>query len=153
MHTTLFHGVQEQGRSGELVGYRQIKCHRERIAEEQLPAVVLSEALRAIDLLVSMSALARGEKVYEAGFTSMKEALDERKVCVEQYFAGEFASQRLQLGGHYVQIGNKRVHLTTGRVMCRGKPVILPSSSSPAGAFGGLLLGEIIATLSRLLSQ
>lgn len=61
MNATLFHGVQGQGRSGELVGYRQIKGRRERIAEEPLPAVVVSEALRAVDLLVSMSALARGE--------------------------------------------------------------------------------------------
>ncbi|WP_411751252.1 DUF4132 domain-containing protein [Serratia sp. (in: enterobacteria)] len=152
LHTTLFHGVQGQGRSGELVGYRQIKGRRERIAEEQIPAVVLSEALRAVDLLVSMSALARGENDDETGFTSMKEALDERKACVEQYFADELASQRLQLCGHYAQVGDKQVHLTTGRVTCHGKPVILPCSRVEE-ACGDLLSGEIVALLNRLLSR
>jgi hypothetical protein len=153
LHTTLFHGVQGQGRSGELVGYHQLKGRRERIADEQLPGVVLSEALRAVDLLVSMSALARGGNGYETGFASMKEALDERTECVRQDFADELASQRLQLNGHYAQVGDKQVHLTTGRVTCRGKPVNLLGSSVAEEVSGDLLSGEIIALLNRLLSS
>lgn len=152
MHTTLFHGVQGQGNSGELVGYRQNHGRRERVADEQIPAVVLSEALRAVDLLVSMSALARGANCYERGFTSMNEALNERKACVEQHFADELTSQHLQLSGHYAQVGDNQVHLATGRVTCRGKPVILPCSLA-GEASGDLLSDEIIVLLKRLLSR
>lgn len=152
MYTTLFHGVQGQGSSGELIGYRQLNGRRERIIDEQIPAVVLSEALRAVDLLVSMSALARDENSYETSFTSMQDALNERKACVEQQFANELASQRLQLTGHYAQVGHNRVHLTTGRVTCLGKPVILPCPLLEE-ASGDLLSGQIIALLSRLLSH
>lgn len=148
LHTTLFHGVQGQGESGELVGYRQINGRRERIFDEQIPAVVLSEALRAVDLLVSRSALARGE----IGFTSMKEALDDRKAGVEQQFADDIASQRLILEGHYAQVGDNRVHLTTGRVTCRGKPVTLACPRLEE-APGDSLTREIIALVARLLSR
>ncbi|MGL5386203.1 MAG: DUF4132 domain-containing protein [Enterobacterales bacterium] len=148
MQTTLYHGVQGQGESGELVSYRQSNGRRERIFDEQIPAVVLSEALRAVDLLVSKSALARGE----TGFVSMKEALDYRRTCVEQHFADEIASQRLILDGHYAQVGDNRAHLATGRVTCLGKPVDLPCPRLEE-ASGDLLSGEIIATLNRLLSR
>lgn len=151
MQTTLYPGVQGQGRSGELIVYSQINGRPGRIADEQIPAVVLSEALRAVDLLVSMSALSRGDKAYETGFGSMKEALDDRKACIALHFAADLASQRLQLAGHYAQVGDHRVHLTTGRVTYRGKPVILPSSPL-AGTSGDLLSDEIVATLNKLLS-
>lgn len=82
----------------------------------------------------------------------MKEALDERKAYVEQYLADQLASQRQQLGGHYAQIGDNQVHLTTGRVTCRDKPVILPGSQVEETS-GDLLSGEIIALLNRLLSR
>lgn len=148
MHTTLFHGVQGQGESGELAVYRLNNGRRERIFDEHIPAVVLSEALRAVDLLVSMSSLARGE----TGFVSMKEALDYRKDCVEQHFADEIASERLTFAGHYAQIDDNRVHLATGRVTCLGKPVVLPCPLLEE-ASGDLLSKEIIALLGRLLSR
>ncbi|HGM5491740.1 TPA: DUF4132 domain-containing protein [Serratia fonticola] len=148
MHTTLFHGVQGQGKSGDLVGYRQSHGRRERIADEHIPAVVLSEALRAVDLLVSMSSLAWGE----TGFVSMKEALDYRKICVAQHFVNEIASQRLILTGHYAQVGEYRVHLATGRVTCLGKPVVLPGPRLEK-ASGDFLSREIIALIGRLLSR
>lgn len=151
LHTTLFHGVQGQGESGELVGYRQINGRRERMANEQIPVVVLSEALRAVDLLVSMSALARGENSDETGFASMKEALDYRKTGVEQHFADDITRQRLTLAGHYARVGDNQVHLTTGRVTCFGKPVIYPSTPLERVS-GDLLSDEIMATLNRLLS-
>lgn len=151
MDTGLYPGVQGQGGSGDIICYHKISSRLVRITDDQLPAVVLSEALRAVDLLVSMSALARGEKRYETEFATMKEALDYRIALVEQQFADEIAHHRLTLAGHYAQVGDHRLHLTTGRVTCHGKPVIVPSILLPDSP-GDALSGELLIILNQLLS-
>lgn len=103
--------------------------------DRPLPAVPVSELLRSADLLVSSSAVTRGERepfgrAADRG-TSPGGVLATRRTILRHVLA-ELPAQdraRVTVDARHVVVGEHRVHLTTGRVSRDGDPVDL----APAG--------------------
>jgi hypothetical protein len=141
------------------------RWRRARIAE--LPQVVFSEACRAVDLLVSVSAFALAEEepsqppAPEVGRVvvvprrptdprlaglGLGEMAAARRDALRHVFADEVASGEVAFEGRHVRIGRYAVHLSTARVTRDGAPVDLdlPAGRSNLAAVPWLPHDEVL---------
>ena len=108
---------------------------------QQMPAVAYSEACRAVDLLVSVSAFALAEPepdaqrsarlAYLATLESGPMAAMRRSV-LQQVFAEQIAQGRMQIEARHLTVGRHAVHLSTARVTCDGAEVDVDVASGAA---------------------
>jgi len=106
----------------------------------QIPPRVLSEACRAVDLLVSVTAIAletdsdascqRVDRLLLLAGQTGRDAM--RRRVLAHVLAPQIAAGRVRLDGFHVKAGGARISIRTGRVLREGAPVELaPAQSSP----------------------
>lgn len=94
--------------------------------------VAYSEACRAVDLLVSVSALAlleeeqsaqRAERLFYLANLAPGPMAGMRRTVLEQVFANQIEDGRMALEARHLMVGRHAIHLTTGRVTLDGAEV------------------------------
>lgn len=113
----------------------------------RLPAAVLSEIFRSVDLLVGTSGFAtimepgptseeplRRAHLEHLGESPLGAMAEMRKRAVERVLSGRPDMSRLEFGPRHLRLGSYAIHLATSRVTRDGDPVTidLPSRSSIA---------------------
>ncbi|ATD59089.1 hypothetical protein CNX70_01965 [Janthinobacterium svalbardensis] len=130
--------------------------------------VAYSEACRAVDLLVSASALAlveeeqsvqRAERLFYLANLAPGPMAGMRRTVLEQVFAEQIEEGRMALEARHLTVGRHAIHLTTGRVTKDGAEVVieLVAMGNKLGAVPWLphdeaLLEKIAATAGVLLA-
>lgn len=108
---------------------------------QQMPAVAYSEACRAVDLLVSVSAFALAEPVPDARRSARLAYLARlesgpmaamRRSVLQQVFASQITQGRMQIEARHLTVGRHAVHLSTARVTCDGAEVAIEGDSGAA---------------------
>jgi hypothetical protein len=99
-------------------------------APADLPPALFSEIMRAVDLLVSTTAVEHTDEETHAR-TRWKsgsfDAIAVRRIVLEHVYADE---PRVLIEGRHARVGRFHVHLATGRVTRHGEPVDTPPPSS-----------------------
>ena len=97
-----------------------------------LPPAVLSEILRAVDLLVSTSGFAvmaqeterhRGERIHQLAVSRLGAMAEMRKQALEYAFRGLDDMRDVEFDTRHLRIGRHVIHLATGRVTRDGEPI------------------------------
>ncbi len=130
--------------------------------------VAYSEACRAVDLLVSASALAlveeeqsvqREERLFYLANLAPGPMTGMRRTVLEQVFAEQIEDGRMALEARHLMVGRHAIHLTTGRVTKDGAEVAIEvvAKGNKLGAVPWLphdeaLLEKIAATAGVLLA-
>ncbi|AQR67238.1 hypothetical protein BZG29_01865 [Janthinobacterium sp. LM6] len=133
-----------------------------------LAPVAYSEACRAVDLLVSASALAlveeeqsvpREERLFYLANLAPGPMAGMRRTVLEQVFAEQIEDGRMALEARHLMVGRHAIHLTTGRVTLDGAEVAteVVAKGNKLGAVPWLpydeaLLEKIAATAGVLLA-
>jgi len=124
-----------------------------------VPPRVLSEACRAVDLLVSVSSVAldtedgnpceRSRRLLLLAGQTGRDAM--RRRVLAALLAPQIAAGSVRLDGFHVEVGGARVSMRTGRVLRDGAPVelVLPASDRKLGAVPWLPYDE--ALLERVM--
>lgn len=134
----------------------------------QMAPVAYSEACRAVDLLVSASALAlveeeqsaqREERLFYLANLAPGPMVGMRRAVLEQVFADQIKDGRMVLEARHLMLGRHAIHLTTGRVTKDGAEVVIEvvAKGNKLGAVPWLpydeaLLEKIAATAGVLLA-
>ncbi|CAN5429857.1 hypothetical protein BH10ACT7_BH10ACT7_07750 [soil metagenome] len=93
------------------------------VAPADLPPVVVSEVLRAVDLLVSVTTIDLSDGTYRGwDGSSAGSALAVRRIVIEHAYATD---ARVRVEGRHAYISDYDVHLGTARVSRHGEPVEL----------------------------
>lgn len=127
----LYPGVAGEARSGEITVYDKASSS---ITLDSLPAVVSSEIMRAIDLLISVAALSAHTE-NEGLFTDVSVAIASRKEHLSQRFEPEIANGKLVLDTRHARSGERAIHLATmletysGQVMPLSTPFTAPTDN------------------------
>ena len=135
----------------------------------EVPARILSEACRAVDLLVSVSAvaldsgdddfsLARQRRIMRL---AQQHGIDAtRRRVIEAVLAPQIAAGAVTVDGFHVCVGDALVSIRTGRVVRDGAPVDLALDPAPArlGAlpwlpYDEVLLERVVHSVAALLSN
>ncbi|MDN4058630.1 DUF4132 domain-containing protein [Massilia sp. YIM B02769] len=129
------------------------------LAPAAVPPRVLSEACRAVDLLVSVSSVAldtedgnpceRSRRLLLLAGQTGRDAM--RRRVLAALLAPRIADGSVKLDGFHVEVGGARVSMRTGRVLRDGAPVelALPASDRKLGAVPWLPYDE--ALLERVM--
>lgn len=153
-----------------VVGSRSILFARggELLAPDGVPARLASEACRAVDLLVSVAAVAEED---EGGYTlercrrvlplAAQTGMDAmRRHALERVLAPQIAAGTVRLEGFHVHAGGARVSMRTGRVVRDGAPLDLPAPASgrklkavPWLPYDEVLLERVLHHVGTLLGQ
>ena len=131
--------------------------------------VAYSEACRAVDLLVSASALAlleeehsvqRAERLFYLANLAPGPMAGMRRTVLEQVFAEQIEDGRMALEARHLMVGRHAIHLTTGRVTLDGAEVAseVAAKGSKLGAVPWLphdeaLLEKIVGLAGQLLQH
>ena len=131
--------------------------------------VAYSEACRAVDLLVSASALAlleeehsaqREERLFYLANMAPGPMAGMRRTVLEQVFAEQIEDGRMALEARHLMVGRHAIHLTTGRVTLDGAAVEteVAAKGSKLGAVPWLphdeaLLEKIVGLAGQLLQH
>ncbi|WFR79957.1 DUF4132 domain-containing protein [Janthinobacterium rivuli] len=131
--------------------------------------VAYSEACRAVDLLVSASALAlleeehsvqRAERLFYLANLAPGPMAGMRRTVLEQVFANQIEDGRMALEARHLMVGRHAIHLTTGRVTLDGAEVAseVAAKGSKLGAVPWLphdeaLLEKIVGLAGQLLQH
>ena len=99
-----------------------------------VPAAVASEVLRAVDLLVSVTAIdeAASETSYSPVGYRAVDGVDVRRIVLEHIYASE---PRVRIEGRRVRVGDYTVHLATARVTLHGDPIPVPEAETVRRSF------------------
>lgn len=122
----------------------------------EIPVVTASEALRAVDLLVSTSALETASADRRSHLRGDPRSTDRaavRRIVVEHLHGTD---PRVRVEGRRVLVGEYSVHLATARIMRNGEQVSLPDAPPTRRAFvpsDEKLLLSILDALDRLLGS
>jgi hypothetical protein len=99
-----------------------------------LPAITLSEILRTVDLLVSVSSFAlegdiaepyRENRLMHLADKPLGETAEMRKQALERALRGLDGMECLQFDTRHLRLGPYAIHLATGRVTLDGDPVTI----------------------------
>ncbi|EFE07117.1 DUF4132 domain-containing protein [Citrobacter youngae] len=140
--TNLYPGAIGSGLSGEITVYSEASSS---VTLDSLPPVVFSEIMRAIDLLISITALS-AHTTNENLFTDVSDAITSRKKSLSQHFESEIANGKLVLDTHHARAGDRAVHLVSmlethsGQVMPLPAPRVLTKDDD-------FILCHLIATI------
>ncbi|WP_051959262.1 DUF4132 domain-containing protein [Janthinobacterium sp. RA13] len=131
--------------------------------------VAYSEACRAVDLLVSASALAlleeehsaqRAERLFYLANLAPGPMAGMRRTVLEQVFAEQIEDGRMALEARHLMVGRHAIHLTTGRVTLDGAEVAseVAAKGNKLGAVPWLphdeaLLEKIVGLAGQLLQH
>ncbi|MEG1052825.1 MAG: hypothetical protein RSF79_12360, partial [Janthinobacterium sp.] len=134
-----------------------------------LAPVAYSEACRAVDLLVSASALAlvedgqsvqREQRLFYLANLAAGPMAGMRRAVLEQVFAQQIEDGRMALEARHLMVGRHAIHLTTGRVTLDGAEVATEAvaKGNKLGAVPWLpydeaLLEKIVTTAGVLLAR
>jgi hypothetical protein len=100
------------------------------IAPADMPPALFSEIMRAVDLLVSITAVEQIDEerqVRPRWRSGSFDAIAVRRVVLEHVYADE---PRVLIEGRHARVGAFDVHLATGRVTGHGEPVVTPPPSA-----------------------
>jgi hypothetical protein len=124
-----------------------------------VPRAVLSEILRAADLLVSTSGFAlakdeddrqRDRRLYDLAQRPLGAMAEMRKRALARALEGREGMEDLRFDAHHLRLGRYAIHLATGRIVCDGEPITidLPKRSNlkavPWLPYDELLLETIV---------
>ncbi len=153
--TELYPGMQGTCYSGALYFTTYRAGQTRRVPLASLPPLLLSEACRAVDLLISVAgfaledeelamlplpvgkvsetshglpqhpSIARMLRVEAMGNLNLNQMAQMRRLVLEQTFAEAIMEQRLQIAERHARVGEFSVHLNTGRVSRHGAHVEL----------------------------
>jgi hypothetical protein len=110
------------------------------------PPVIVSEALRWVDLLVSVAGFAleddpgwlrdahRHEFLTRLARQPLSESARMRRTALQAVFSGAFPADLVRFGERHVHVGPYAVHLATARVTRDGEPVAVDVPPKPAAA-------------------
>lgn len=145
-----------------VVGSRALLFYRgaEAVPLHAVPPRILSEACRAVDLLVSVATVAletdedpnSPERCRRVFLLAAQDGIDAmRRRVVEQVLRPQIAAGAVALEGFHVRAGGARVSIRTGRVLRDGAPVELdaPAPGKRLGAVPWLPYDE--ALLERVI--
>ena len=135
----IYPGAEGIARSGNIDVLDPIS--NESMQLENLPAVVCNEIMRAVDLLVSVSAVDTGPEPANAMIVSTR-----REKLMHDY-AQALHSGQLMLEGSHIKCGNRSLHLNTGIESENG--VILSTPADRDRCTLGQRLNEVIARWNR----
>ncbi|MBB3225147.1 DUF4132 domain-containing protein [Pseudoduganella umbonata] len=140
----------------------------QQVAPRDVPPRAYSEACRAVDLLVSVSAIALetddGQSSWQARTDRLFLLRDQagidgtRRQVLERVLAAQIAAGTVSLEGFHVHVGDTKISLRTGRVLRGGAPVelALKPASKRLGAVPWLpydeaLLERVVHSVGALL--
>lgn len=104
-----------------------------------VPAVTLSEILRSVDLLVSVSGFAvtgdedpsREARLWRLASGPLGPMAEMRRQALERALAGLDGMASLAFDARHLRLGRYAIHLATGRVTSDGEPVTIELPSRP----------------------
>ncbi|MEU9125335.1 DUF4132 domain-containing protein [Streptomyces sp. NPDC048506] len=149
---------------------QQVALHRGDGSPQPLPEVDevrLSEALRAVDLLVSTAGFAwcdthahdNREQLDRLYRQPLGRTARIRRAALRRILADHLASGRIDVGDRHLRMDGYAIHLATGRVTCGGDPVEvdLPTGRQAAPLpflpYDEALLERIVRTVEHLMTD
>ncbi|PNG39398.1 hypothetical protein A1395_01755 [Pseudomonas protegens] len=176
----LYPGLQGHCLSGATCFARRTEKHWQPVLLKNVPVQVFSEACRAIDLLVSISAFAveeltqtaagiplpqaspgkREERLNRLAGHNLTQMTLMRQQVLNTAFATHIKAGKLSMDERHVRVGDYAVHLVTGRVSRDGAAVDLPLAAQsgklaalPWLPYDEVLLERIANTVCALLNR
>lgn len=147
LNANLYPGVQGEGKTGDITVYDR---YSSPVSLNALAPILANEILRAIDLLVSVTALDASEPdIAQDAPLRVSGVINSRKTFLSIQFAEAIAHGQLTLQARHAAAGKQAIHLATAIETCNGEVIsapTLPPLNSDA------IMAHIIAVIEKWLA-